>query len=84
MNSTYANQTIDFSEYRYILAVSGNTDGTVGQTHITPVLLLPSLSSWFCIGNVGGEEYHLEGSVSGKTITFKTPTRGTYRIYGIK
>ena len=84
MNPTYANQTVDFSEYRYILAVSGNNDSVVGQTHITPVSLLPNLHSWFCIGNVGGDEYNLEGSVSGKTITFKTPTKGTYRIYGIK
>ena len=77
------NQTIDFSSYRYILIIGGNSNVNIGQGQLTPTCLLPSVSQLFYLGTIGGTEYSLSGNVNGKTITFNKPSIGYYRIYGI-
>ena len=76
-------QTIDVSNYRYILIIGGNGSTNIGQGQLTPTCLLPSVSQLFYIGNIGGTEYALSGNINGKTITFNKPSIGYYRIYGI-
>ena len=76
-------QTIDVSNYRYILIIGGNGSTNIGQGQVTPTCLLPSVSQFFYLGTIGGTEYVLQGNVNGKIITFNKPSIGYYRIYGI-